>query len=149
MDNDIPIEKRLQFEISDHEAAPENARIAEALGAEIALRFGPRNERPLTISAKDESGAIVGGVDGASHWRWLYVRRLWVAPPCRRRGLGRRLLQEAERHARKRSCVGVYLDTFDERVAAFYERCGFARFGRLDDFPPGATRLFLMKRLDL
>jgi GNAT superfamily N-acetyltransferase len=147
MDNDIPLEKRLLFEICDHET-PESARIAEALGAEVALRFGANDETPLTIAATDESGAVAGGLDGATHWRWLYVRRLWVAPAWRGRGLGRRLLLEAEGQARERRCVGVYLDTFDERAAALYERCGFARFGRLDDFPPGVSRIFLMKRLD-
>jgi GNAT superfamily N-acetyltransferase len=149
MDNDIPLEKRLQFEICNHDGAPESARLAEALGAEVALRFGPRDETPLTIAAKDETGALAGGLEGATHWRWLYVGRLWVAPAWRGRGLGRRLLLEAERQARERRCVGAYLDTFDERAAAFYECCGFARFGRLDDFPPGAARIFLRKRLDL
>ena len=148
MESNIPFEKRLTFEIFDREGAPEIAQVADALRAEVALRFGPRGETPLTIVAKDESGAIIGGLDGASHWRWVYVRRFWLAPAWRGQGLGRRLLQEAEAEGRARSCVGVYLDTFDERTAAFYEHCGFAQFGRIDDFPPGASRIFLMKRLD-
>jgi GNAT superfamily N-acetyltransferase len=148
MGNDIPFDKLLTFEIFDHDETPERAHIADALGAEVAARFGPRNETPLIIIAKGKSDAVLGGLEGASHWRWLYICRLWVTPAYRGRRLGRRLLQEAEAQARARSCVGVYLDTFDERAAAFYEQCGFSRFGCINDFPPGASRIFLLKQLD-
>jgi hypothetical protein len=49
--------------------------------------------------------------------------------------------------ARARQCIGLYLDTFDPGAAKFYERCGFLRFGQIDDFPPGHTRAFLYKKL--
>ena len=44
-------------------------------------------------------------------------------------------------------CVGVYLDTFEESAAAFYESRGFVRNGRIENFPPGAARIFLSKAL--
>lgn len=125
----------------------ECAELAALLGAEIASRFGPRDERPLSICARNAAGALVGGLNGASHWRWLYVRHLWVAQAARGRGLGRRLLGEAERVAQARGCVGVYVDTFDPRAAAFYEGCGFARVGDIANFPPGHGRIFLSKSL--
>lgn len=135
------------LESFDDDEAPDAARLAEALRAEIEARFAPRDETPLTILARDAAGALIGGLNGASHWRWLYVRRLWVAPEQRGRSLGRWLLEEAEAKAGARGCVGLYLDTFDEGAAAFYERCGFVRFGRVADFPPGHQRIFLCKPL--
>jgi GNAT superfamily N-acetyltransferase len=122
--------------------------IAGALGAEVAAAFGPRDEKPLTIVAEDEQGALCGGLNGASHWRWLYIRNLWVDGRCRGQGVGRALLAAAATEARRRDCVGLYLDTFDPGAAAFYERNGFAPFGRLDDFPPGAARTFLFRRIE-
>ena len=117
------------------------------LGAEVAARFGPRDEKPLSVQAHDTAGALVGGVIGATHWGWLYIRQFWVAEAERGRGLGRRLLAEAEAVARARGCAGVYLDTFSPDAAAFYERCGFERVGAIENFPPGHARTFLSKAL--
>ncbi len=127
--------------------ANEAPDLAAKLGLEIAARFGERAERPLSIVARDASGASIAGLNGVSHWRWLYVRHFYVDPERRGRGLGRRLLARAEQAARERGCVGVYLDTFEESAAVFYERCGFVRHGRIENFPVGAARIFLSKPL--
>jgi len=120
--------------------------VSESLGAEIAARFGPRDETPLSIHAYD-GDALAGGLTGVTHWGWFYIRHFWVAERWRRRGAGRQLLAHAEMEARARQCVGLYLDTFDPGAAQFYEHCGFLRFGQIDDFPPGHARAFLYKKL--
>jgi GNAT superfamily N-acetyltransferase len=127
--------------------ATECADVAARLAAEVAARFGPREEAPLSITMRDGAGALLCGLNGVTHWRWLYVRHLWVAESQRGRGLARRLMESAERAALARGAIGVYIDTFDPRVAAFYERLGFARVGEIADFPPGGRRAFLSKRL--
>ncbi|WP_036283560.1 GNAT family N-acetyltransferase [Methylocystis sp. ATCC 49242] len=142
MTKNPPIEKpTLEIETG------ESAEVAARLGAEVAARFGPRDEAPLSIVARDASGALIGGLNGVSHWRWLYVRHLWVSDAQRGRGLGGRLMEEAGRAALARGCIGVYIDTFDPRVADFYERAGFSRVGEIADFPPGGQRIFLSRRL--
>jgi GNAT superfamily N-acetyltransferase len=125
----------------------ESAEIAARLAEEIAARHGPRDETSLFIEARDDDGALLCGMNGVVHWRWLYVRHFWVAPERRKQGLGRALMAEVERLAREKGCVGIYLDTFDEGAARFYARSGFARCGQIENFPPGATRIFLAKRL--
>jgi GNAT superfamily N-acetyltransferase len=125
----------------------ESAQIAELLAKEIAARHGRRDETPLFIEARDESGAPICGMNGIIHWRWLYVRHFWVAPARRTQGLGRSLMAEVERLAREKQCAGIYLDTFDESAARFYEHLRFARCGRIENFPPGATRISLARRL--
>ena len=125
----------------------ESAGIASRLAAEIARRHGPRDETPLSIEARGEDGAPLCGMNGVIHWRWLYIRHFWVAPVLRAQGLGRALMEEVERLAREKGCVGIYLDTFEEGAARFYERLGFARCGRIENFPPGAARIFLAKQL--
>ncbi len=127
--------------------ARECAELAQRLGAEIAARFGPREEAPLSVTARDCAGVLIGGVNGLTHWRWLYIRHLWVAKSARGGGLARRLMDAAERAALARGAIGAYVDTFDPRVAAFYERSGFARVGEITGFPPGAQRIFLSKPL--
>ncbi|PPC85803.1 MAG: GNAT family N-acetyltransferase [Methylocystis sp.] len=125
----------------------ESSEVAAMLGEDIARQFGPRDETPFSILARGKDGALIGGINGLIHWRWAYVRHLWVAESWRGQGLGARLMGEAERLARDRGCVGVYIDTFEKRVAAFYERLGFARVGEIADFPPGHSRISLSKPL--
>ncbi len=56
-------------------------------------------------------------------------------------------MEMAEALPREKSCVGIWLDTFDFQAPDFYKRLGFTEFGRLDDFPPGHQRFYLHKRL--
>ncbi|MBU6528654.1 GNAT family N-acetyltransferase [Methylocystis sp. MJC1] len=127
--------------------AAESAEVAANLGAEIAARFGPREEAPFSLALRDAAGALLGGLNGVIHWRWLYIRHLWVAPSWRRRGFAKNLIDSGEREARARGAIGAYIDTFDPAVAGFYERQGYARCGEIADFPPGAKRIYLSKRL--
>jgi GNAT superfamily N-acetyltransferase len=148
MTSNPALEKAPAAPTFEHDEESECAELSARLGARIEARFGPRGETPLAILARDETGALIGGVNGVTHWRWLYVRHLWVEEGRRGQGLGRELMARAEAAAKARGAVGVYLDTFDESAAAFYESCGFARFGRIEDFPPGHGRIFLCKRME-
>ncbi|HEX4504474.1 MAG TPA: GNAT family N-acetyltransferase [Alphaproteobacteria bacterium] len=123
------------------------AYVASSLAGDVLADFGPRGETPLSIVARD-GNMIVGGLNGSSHWGWCYIRHLWVDADWRRHGLGRRLLAEAEAQAKMRGCAGLYVDTFNEAAVVFYERAGFERFGRIEGFPPGHARTFLVKRLN-
>jgi ribosomal protein S18 acetylase RimI-like enzyme len=136
----------LRITVSDDSGNSGAAVVVASLAAEIAAGFGPKNEAPLSIVAYDGE-AVAGGLNGSMHWGWCYIRHLWVEASWRRRGLGRRLLDEAEVLAQARGCVGLYVDTFDAGAAAFYERAGFAVFGRIEGFPPGHARYFLQKKL--
>ena len=139
-------EGKLSIAIYDDTQNAGAAQVASALAAEIRTAFGPRDEVPLSIVA-NSGEAVVGGINGSTHWGWCYIRNLWVRADWRNRGLGRRLLAEAEVEARARKCAGLYVDTFDPGAAIFYERAGFERFGQIADFPPGHARTFLLKRL--
>ena len=103
--------------------------------------------RPLGVVARERSGVVVGGLLGQTNIGWLFVSALWVAASRRGRGLGSALLTAAEAEARRRDCVGVYLDTYSFQAKPFYERLGYRVFGELADCPPGATKYYLSKRL--
>jgi GNAT superfamily N-acetyltransferase len=78
---------------------------------------------------------------------WLFIELLAVPEQWRGHDYGTALMGEAERIARSRGCVGVWLDTFDFQARGFYEKLGFTLFGTLDDHPVGHRRFFLRKRL--
>ncbi len=55
------------------------------------------------------------------------IKRMWLSPMLRGRGVGRSLLRELERHAHEYGCRRVRLDTAAELHAAkaLYERAGY------------------------
>jgi GNAT superfamily N-acetyltransferase len=107
---------------------------------------GPSKHVPLWLFARDAAGKVQGGVRGQTYWSWCSIDVLTVAEPYRRRGIGSRLLAKAEEIARARGCVGIRLDTVSFQAPSFYSHHGYIEFGRIDDYPPGHTRLWFMKR---
>ena len=73
-------------------------------------------------------GAVVGtvmvGYDGHRGW----INYLGVDPDCRRRGVGRALMAEAERLLRLEGCpkINLQVRTRNTEVIEFYRRVGFA-----------------------
>ncbi len=110
-------------------------------------RAEAENRSPLGVFAR-RGDEILGGVDGYTHWQWLYVSHLWVRDDMRGEGVGRHLMTTIEHRAWRRGCCGSWLDTFSFQAPDFYEAIGYRRFGELPDFPPGSHRYFLWKRLD-
>ena len=94
-----------------------------------ANRFDRPGERLL--EARSEGGVLVGvgglNVDpyAPEGERAGRLRRMYVLPAWRGRGIGRRLVQAVEAAARAHFDVLV-LRTHDPDAAAFYERLGFA-----------------------
>jgi ribosomal protein S18 acetylase RimI-like enzyme len=65
------------------------------------------------------------------------IKRMWVAPRVRGLGLGRRLLDELERHARQAGAVTVRLETnraLTEAIA-LYRRAGYREVPAFNDEP--------------
>lgn len=65
----------------------------------------------------------------------------------RGRRYGRRLMEAAEQEGHTRGADIAYLSTFSFQAPAFYERLGYRSFGRLEDSPKGATRIWYGKRI--
>lgn len=107
----------------------------------------PENHRSLVIILSDpDTHDIRGGLWGGTNLSRLHVELLFVPETLRGRGLGRKLLLDAEQEAIRRGCLGAWLDTYSFQARGFYERLGYSVFGILDDYPPGQHRVFLHKR---
>jgi GNAT superfamily N-acetyltransferase len=101
----------------------------------------------LAIFVRDEGGRIVAGLCGNTWGGGCEIRQFWVEESRRRRGLGTRLLEAAEREARRRGCRQILLTTFSFQAPAFYAKRGFETLAAVPDFPRGHQRLLLRKRL--
>lgn len=78
----------------------------------------------------------------------------WIAvePSLQGKGLGKRLLQEAERLIQKMAGTRIYVETSSkpqyESTRIFYERCGYETASVLEDFyAPGDSKVTYLKVL--
>lgn len=110
-------------------AAVTNAELGELFAASWdwhpERNFRPQLERSLTYACAYAAERLVGFVylawDGGVH---AFVLDPTVHPAYRRRGIGRRLVQEAAAVARQRGIVWLHVD-YDPELRAFYAACGF------------------------
>jgi GNAT superfamily N-acetyltransferase len=96
----------------------------------VAAMFDP--PAGVFLVARSESGVVVGGVGvrpfepetGVGE-----IKRLWVDPDWRRRGVGRRLMDEMESAARRLGFSSLHLATGDQQpeAVALYEANGWMR----------------------
>jgi DNA-binding MarR family transcriptional regulator/GNAT superfamily N-acetyltransferase len=65
------------------------------------------------------------------------IKRMWVAPTARGLGVGRRILQELEAHARARGAAVVHLETNEtlREAAALYRSAGYVEVEPFNDEP--------------
>lgn len=94
-----------------------------------------------------KTGEFVGGLLGFTHWNHFFVSAVFVDQRFRREGIGRELLKRAEALALEHGCDTIYLDTFDYQAPGFYNKLGFKVFGKLEDYPPGHQRFYLIKQI--
>jgi GNAT superfamily N-acetyltransferase len=108
---------------------------------------GPLRYKRTVLCARDDAGRLLGGLILQSYWRESYIELLWLRASARGAGLGARLLEEAERRARRRGSRLIHLNTYSFQAPGFYESRGYRRFGALWGSPQGARRYYYMKRL--
>lgn len=109
------------------------------LAAHLAAHDGATPIGCVAVTRKDE--------------RLAYLGMLCVSPELQSAGLGRRLLDAAEEHARRLGAQAMEMTVIDSRLAliAWYERRGYARTGETRPFPvlrdPPITFTVLEKQL--
>lgn len=101
----------------------------------------------LAILVRDEHGAIVAGICGSTWGGCCEIRQFWVEASRRKQRLGTRLLESAEREARRRGCWRIVLTTFSFQAPDFYVKRGFEVVATVDDYPRGHQSLLLKKTL--
>ena len=121
--------------------------IREALKQYNNESVGEDGHTPLNIVEYDENGNIIGGIIGGTYWGWMYVDILWVYEYHRHKGIGSKLLIEAEKEAIRRGCHHVHLDTMSWQAPEFYKKLGYEIIGILPDIPNGNQKYLLIKAL--
>ena len=143
--------------------SPDVQALCEAQQAEMLALYegeadiGPKRDAwtfvppdGVFVVVRDGDRAVAcGGIARFDETR-AEVKRMYVVPDARGRGLGRRILVELEEQARAFGYTGLVLETGDKSAAALslYESSGYAR---IECYPPYDTRelsLCFEKRLE-
>ena len=135
-----------KLEVPDSPSAEHREAILGAL-VQYNRSAGPATTaQPLAVLIRSPSGQVAGGLWGKTIYDWLVIELVVVPESKRGQGLGRRLLLRAEDEARRRGCVGAWLDTFSFQARGFYEKLGYRVVGVIGDHPVGGSRFILSKR---
>jgi ribosomal protein S18 acetylase RimI-like enzyme len=92
------------------------------------------------VIVADEGGELVGFVilhlEEDAEGRTGYIITLDVEPAQRRKGVARKLMHDVEGQARMDGCAALVLHVFagNEAAIRFYDRAGFVRSHRAEDF---------------
>ena len=99
----------------------------------------------IRLNARDAHGSVVGGIRAVVTLYWLRIEVLWVDEAARGRGIGSRLLAEAERLASEMGARNAALETFEFQAPRFYQKHGYEEVARLEGYAKGFY-LALMKK---
>jgi len=77
------------------------------------------------------------------------VKRMYVQPSERGRGLAKAIMTAIETEAARANCPCLRLETgiHQHEAIALYERSGFTRCGRYGDYPDDPLSVFMEKRI--
>jgi GNAT superfamily N-acetyltransferase len=113
-----------------------------------AEQFVPPRGVFLVVRDDDGTAVACGGVTRFDEARGE-LKRMYVVPAARGRGLGRLVLDELERHARELGFAALVLETGDksEAALALYRRSGFASIRCWPPYDSRALSICLEKEL--
>ncbi len=101
----------------------------------------------LTARLEDARIAACGAF--VNHGTYAEIKRMFVAPEFRGRGLGRRILQELEARVRQAGLTLVRLETGirHNEALGLYEKAGYRRCPRFGEYPDDPLSVFMEKEL--
>ncbi len=140
---------------------PDVMALIEALDAYANALYPPESNHLLGISGlsgpavaflvvRDGSEAVGCGAVLRDPRGWGEVKRMYVRPDQRGRGIGRRVLAEIEAIARVSRLPLLRLETgiHNTEALALYRRTGFAECAAFGDYAPDPLSVFMQKRVN-
>lgn len=96
----------------------------------------------------EENGSIIAGLDACvTAFKILYVSTVFVEEDRRRKGYGKRLMEEMEQRAKAMGVNTIRLDTFSWQGKEFYEALGYQIVGSYENEDDGYAEYFFLKRI--
>jgi putative acetyltransferase len=141
---------------------PDVVALIAALDAYANALYPPESNHLLDVSAlsvpevsflvvRDRGEAVGCGAILRDARGWGEVKRMYVRPDQRGRGVGQRMLAEIEAIARRGGFPLLRLETgiHNTEALALYRRAGFGECAPFGDYEPDPLSVFMEKRVDI
>ena len=99
----------------------------------------------IKINAGNESN--IGGAFFYIFGNWLEIEYVWIEETFRKKGIGKKLIEEVEKLAIEEGCKKSCLNTFDFQARYFYEKQGYRVAYIQESIPKANTRYYMEKDL--
>ena len=101
------------------------------------------------VVARDVDGQAVATGALALFGSWAELKRMWVVPAMRGKGVSKAILEALEARAREERVGLLRLETgiANHAALALYERAGFTRCGPFGDYRADPLSVFMQKDL--
>ncbi|HYC01764.1 MAG TPA: GNAT family N-acetyltransferase [Azospirillaceae bacterium] len=141
-----PVPEGLTAELTDAPAKADMDRLDDGLTEHWQAAVG-NSYGDVGTYARDDAGALVGGINAIRDARWWIILEGWVEPEHRGRGLGSRLLAALEEAARAAGAESVSAIPYEWQGPHFLMDRGYAQVTHIPDAVMGRPRWFVRKEL--
>jgi len=141
------LEENGQFSITDDVTEAEMNIVHAGLGRYVDEQIGNKRDGiGIKLVIRDSTDDVIGGLLAFTTMRNLVVELVWLDERYRGRGLGRKLILEAERIAQEHGCIAVQASALSFQSPGFFRRMGYTVFGMSDGYPDPVKEYYLIKR---
>lgn len=131
-----------------HEEAETLSRAIREFNAAAIPDLEPvEAEKRFHVLTKSESGEVLGGIRATCFWNTLHIELLWLSEGLRGSGIGRQLVEAAEKFARQNGCENAFVETTSWQARPFYQKNGYRHVATLNGRPRGHASHYLSKTL--
>lgn len=101
----------------------------------------------IYIGIEEDNKLIAGLIADVTAFKILYVSTVFVEEAYRKKGYGKKLIQEMERRAKELGVTVIRIDTFGFQGSGFYESVGYEVVGSYEVKEEGYSEYFYIKRI--
>ncbi|ANQ51697.1 GNAT family N-acetyltransferase [Flammeovirga sp. MY04] len=99
------------------------------------------------VFVRNDDQEVIGGIRAICFWNTLHIELLWLSEECRGKGVGKELIDSAEKFAVEHGCGKAFVETTSWQAKPFYEKMGYHHIATINDRPKGHASHYLTKDL--
>ncbi len=142
--------EKAEFSISEDSSEESMNVLHKGLREYVAEHIGKlRKKNPgiqINLIIKNEEGQVIGGLNGSSILKALYIDQLWIDEQYRGQGYGKELTMVAERIAQKEGCISSLAMVYSFQSPEFFQKLGYEIFGVSDGYPKPIKEYYFIKK---
>ncbi|MCA9836473.1 MAG: GNAT family N-acetyltransferase [Trueperaceae bacterium] len=135
------------FTIDHQPSAEAIAYINEQIQSFNIEQTGISTRSSVSLVLRDETGAIIAGINGQLWGNCCELQSLWVSEKHRGSGLGKQVLELAETKVKEQGGTVLTLASFSFQAPKFLREQGFDLVGVVQDYPSPYNKYFFRKKL--